>query len=184
MVLPPVVDPCEEPNYEGQLVYPRYEFEYNNFGGLVTVRDNVKQYSDASIVDTGARETLFEYTKLLSRLSRTLPNGLTEHKQYDELGRLILSTDFKGRNTEYVYNTRGLLSAKNYYYPGATEPNETVEYTYDNLSRRTSVTKGSDVTTYTYDDTGNLTEVNSPEGVIHYDYYLINAIFCGVGEGF
>ena len=173
VILPPVVDPCEEPNYEGWLVYPRSEYEYDDFGNLVIVRDNVKQYSDASIVDAGARETIFEFSKNLSQKSRTLPNGLTEYKEYDQFGRLILATDFKGQDTEYEYNYRGLLAKKKYYYSGAGEPNETVQYAYDNLGRRMSVTKGSDVTTYSYNDTGNVVEVNSPEGVIHYDYNSI-----------
>ena len=173
VILPPVVDPCEEPNYEGWLVYPRSEYEYDDFGNLVIVRDNVKQYSDASIVDAGARETIFEFSKNLSQKSRTLPNGLREYKEYDQLGRLILATDFKAQDTEYEYNSRGLLEYKKYYYSGATEPNETIQYSYDNLGRRTSVTKGSDVTTYSYNDTGNVVEVNTPEGVVCYDYNSI-----------
>ena len=140
---------------------------------LIIVRDNVKQYSDASIVDAGARETMFDYSSSFSQSSRTLPNGLREYKEYDQLGRLILSTDFKGQDTEYEYNNRGLLEYKKYYYSGAGEPNETVQYAYDNLGRRKSVTRGSDVTTYSYDDTGNVIEVNSPQGVIHYDYNSI-----------
>ena len=38
------------------------------------------------------------------RLSRTLPEGQTEHFSYDSLGRLVAVTDFNGYTTEFVYD--------------------------------------------------------------------------------
>jgi RHS repeat-associated protein len=187
VILPAVKDPANGDT----LTYPRYEYEYDSWGNLVTIRDNVKQYKLASqadfnpttdIVRTYARETTFAYNEMHQQRCRTLPDGRTEYKSYDSDGRLIESVDFAGQVTAYLYedvNAPSAVSAEKYYgddgrYPD--EPNLVIGYTYDRFGRKvTSEVNDLDADTLAvyknyYDSQGRLYGLASPQGYIRYTF--------------
>jgi YD repeat-containing protein len=94
VILPEV----EDPNNGFVLTRPVYEYVYDIYGNQV------------AIIDPYDRETSFTYNEIHKQVSRTLPGGRTEYKDYDEFGRLILAEDFKGQVTTYEYNYRGQLA--------------------------------------------------------------------------
>jgi uncharacterized protein RhaS with RHS repeats len=72
VVLPAVEDP--EDGYE--LIHPRYEYTYDDYGNLITIADKLKQTPDTNQVDANsARETTFVYDHLGNQVSRKLPSG-------------------------------------------------------------------------------------------------------------
>jgi len=177
VILPDVNDPCNSDTR----TYPRYEYDYDKYGNLTCISDNIKQYADDSIDYNDVRETSFTYGPLHNQVSRRLPDGRIEFKQYDNLGRLKKSTDFKAQITGYDYNARGLLEYKKFYANDTLytydEPNQLYEYSYDNLGRNLAVEVNDidaanvDTYLYDYDDQGQITEVNTPQGPVAYEYY-------------
>jgi RHS repeat-associated protein len=142
VVLPAVEDP--EDGYE--LAHPRYEYEYDDYGNLITITDKLKQDPNTNDVDANsARYTRFTYSELGQQTSRKLPSGKVETKQYNEHGQLIKSTDFKGQVTRYYYddpNAPGRLSQQRYYHDNAVdanEPNLIITAIHDKLGRRMRV---------------------------------------------
>ncbi|MHC4479201.1 MAG: hypothetical protein ACYTEL_26570, partial [Planctomycetota bacterium] len=122
---------------------PRYEYTYDDYGNLITITDKLKQTPDTNQVDANsARETTFVYDYLGNQVSRKLPSGKVETKEYNEHGQLIKSTDFKKQVTGYEYNDRGMLAVQAFYdsnsdYPD--DPNWQYEFTYDNHGRRVTI---------------------------------------------
>jgi len=182
IVLSAVDDPFPESGREAEQVYPRCEYEYDQCGNLLTIKDNVKQYADGTIIAGHARQTSFTYDEMNHQLSRTLPNGSTEYFEYDELGRMTVHIDFEEQATGYFYNARGLLEYKRYYdkdsspgdgvnenYP--LSPAEEFHYTYDVLGRKKEVTlDGQPQEGYFYDNESRVIAVSSPEGYVCYIY--------------
>jgi len=179
VILPDVNDP----NNDNIPTYPRYEYEYDTYGNLITIRDNVKDYGDSTDADF-ARETKFTYNELGSQTSRKLPEGQTEYKEYDEFGRLIKATDFKGQVTAFIYNDTnnpGLLEYQRYYDSNdcyenhPDDPNIEIHITYDQLGRKTVVDvsdEGAESSyAYKYDAEGRITEIHSPQGFVRYGYF-------------
>ncbi|GAH61126.1 unnamed protein product, partial [marine sediment metagenome] len=101
-----------------------YLYDYDKYGNLTCIHDNIKQYADDSNDYNDVRETSFTYGPLHNQTSRRLPDGRIEFKQYDNLGRLKKSTDFAAQITGFDYNARGLLEYNKFY------ANDTL-YTYD-----------------------------------------------------
>ncbi|WP_455641966.1 RHS repeat domain-containing protein [Paenibacillus chitinolyticus] len=116
----------------------------------------------------------------------TYPDNNTTQKKYDELGRLIQTTDANGKveklyydgnnnqiratdrnGTElsYVYDARNFLIEKK-------APDESIRYAYDLAGRRTRMTDNTGTTQYTYQpSTGQLSKVVYPDGkTLAYDY--------------
>ncbi|MHC4867506.1 MAG: RHS repeat domain-containing protein, partial [Planctomycetota bacterium] len=175
VVLPAVEDP--EDGYE--LTHPRYEYEYDDYGNLITITDKLKQTPDTNQVDANsARETTFVYDHLGNQVSRKLPSGKVETKEYNEHGQLVKSTDFKKQVIGYEYNDRGLLAVQAFYesnsdYPD--DPNWQYEFTYDNHGRRVTIDVNSfegEPPTYKnyYDEQGRLYRIDSPYGSIRYEH--------------
>ncbi|MEZ6048649.1 MAG: putative Ig domain-containing protein [Planctomycetaceae bacterium] len=178
VILPEVEHPVTS-----QMVRPRYEYTYDEYGNQTSIRDNVVQINDQVFYDhddvTGddTRVTTFTYNEFNQRISRTLPtidNTLTETFTYDDDFRSDISTDFEGNIMDSVFSEDGLLEELRYFAPGSDPeldpPSETVTYTYDDLNRKTSMTDDRGTTNYSYDIDGRLTQIDSPEGIINYEY--------------
>ncbi len=158
---------------------PIYEYVYDNFGNLTESRDNIYELG-GNIIDTYARTTAFTYNELHQQTSRELPDTKTEHKEYDNFGRIVRATDFEKQDTKFEYNAKGQLHYKKLYafvdvspqdgqndiYPGS--PTETIEYTYDDLGRRKEIIETRGTTTFEYDSEGRTIVVSSPEGFARY----------------
>jgi RHS repeat-associated protein len=174
VVLPAVEDP--EDGYN--LAHPRYEYEYDDYGNLIAITDKLKQTPDTNQVDANsARYTRFTYNELGQQTSRKLPSGKVETKEYNALGQLIKSIDFKKQVIGYEYNDRGLLAVQAFYdsnsdYPD--DPNWQYEFEYDNHGRRVTTDVNSFAgtpPTYKnyYDEQGRVHRIDSPHGTIRYE---------------
>lgn len=184
--LPDVWDPVAE-----EMIAPRYEYGYDDFGNQTLIRDPL------------GRETRFTFDSHGNQLTRTLPLGFgpdgiegtgddatlpegdfTEHMQYDALGRPKLAVSFEGVVTEFVYDEEtGRLSEQRFfdnltvYDDGEGTPGEVWSFTYDAFGREVeverNVTGGSSSSVLTsYDAQGRAVRIESPEGIITYAYDL------------
>lgn len=88
VILPAAGDPCDGGDGD-TLTYPRYEYEYDDYGNMIKSTDYIKQLKlrsatdfDAAthIVTTSARETVFIYNELNKQVARILPDGRMETK--------------------------------------------------------------------------------------------------------
>ena len=161
---------------------PRCEYVYDNFGNLVEQWDKITEsLAEPPAIDpTNKRQTAFTYDWLNNQTSRTLPNNTTEYTAYDDFGRVMVNIDFKEQATGYFYNGRGQLRYKRYYEADGTVGGgntnypdtwvQQVEYTYDNLGRRTQIIESGGTTEYYYDTEGRMIVVKSPEGYVRYIY--------------
>jgi RHS repeat-associated protein len=169
VVLPAVEDP--EDGYE--LTHPRYEYEYDDYGNVITITDKLKQTPDTNQVDANsARETTFTYDHLGNQVSRKLPSGKVETKEYNEHGQLIKSTDFKKQVTGYVLAVQAFYDSNSDY---PDDPNWQYEFTYDNHGRRVTIDVNSFAgtpPTYKnyYDEQGRVHRIDSPYGTICYEH--------------
>ena len=107
-------------------------------------------------------------------MSRTLPNGETEYKTYNQLNYLETETDFKGQVTAYEYDSLGNVTKKKFYtdqsaYTAGTVAEEKT-FEYEEGLRLKKITETRGVTEYVYDVYDRLTQINSPEGTINYAY--------------
>lgn len=99
------------------------------------------------VKDALNRETKFEYDKLGRRTKRILPMGQTETYSYSTQGNLSAKTDFNGKTTSFNYDNMRRLLAK---IPDASLNQPTVNFTYNDLGQRTTMTDASVVTNYSY----------------------------------
>ncbi|MHC4739164.1 MAG: hypothetical protein ACYS9Y_09705 [Planctomycetota bacterium] len=180
VILPEV----DDPNNGDTPTYPRYEYKYDKYGNLTAIWDNVKEDPETGSVNYDyKRVTTFTYNHLHKQTSRTLPNGETEYKEYDEYGRLVKATDFIGQVTSFSYddpNAAGLLhyqkfyDSNSYYDSNPNDPNLSVHFTYDELSRKTHVDVNDEGTEYVYqywyDDEGRVYRTFSPQGYVNYEF--------------
>ena len=122
--------------------------------------------------------TTYDYTKVGSRASISLPNGITTSYQYDNLNRLTNLTHKKADTliASYTYNLlpAGRRSAVTEVTPEGTSQ---INYAYDNLYRLTNETRtGANPFTasYAYDINSNRTQkietVNGITETINYEY--------------
>ena len=159
VLLPAVPDP----EHANALTRPRYEYFYDTYGRLETIRD------------PKGRETQFTYDQFGRQLTRQLPMGQTESQAYNTLGQLEYKLDFKTQVTSFIYDTLGRVSEKRLYpsgtaLPPAVAPAETVAFTYDDLGRQDTITDIHGVTQFGYDQDGRVIQVTSPEGTINFAY--------------
>jgi RHS repeat-associated protein len=180
VVLPAV----EDPEDGDKLAHPRYEYTYDDYGNLITITDKLKQDPNTNDVDANsARYTRFTYNELGQQTSRKLASGKVECKEYNALGQLIKSTDFKGQVTCYYYddpNAPGRLSCQKFYHDanvGINDPNLIITAIHDKLGRRMRVDI-NDVDDETlahyrwwYDEQGLVTTLESPQGFVAYEYH-------------
>jgi len=176
VILPDVNDPCNNDTP----AHPRYEYEYDDYGNLIRIKDNIKQDPDSGLIDANdSRQTIFTYGPLGSQKTRKLAAGQVECKEYDSLGRVAKAVDFKGQVTGYEYDSRGLPAYQRFYdnnslYPD--EPELQYEFGYDKSGRRTAVEvndfEGEPAIYKTsYDAEGKVQYIESPQGFVAYEYH-------------
>jgi RHS repeat-associated protein len=141
-----------------ELVHPRIEYAYDKYGNLTTV------------TDANGHQTRFTYNAFGQQLTRELPTGETDHRVFDNIGRLSYEVDAKGQVATYLYDSLDRLSGKDFYAAGAATPDDWVRYEYDDFDRVTQVRDPRGESAYVYDVRNQLIEVASPEGVVHYEY--------------
>lgn len=154
---------------------PEYDYGYDKYG------------NQTSITDPNDHTTDFVFDELGRQTSRTLPEGLVDMREYNDLGQVVRSVDLGGRTTDYLYDDFGRLEEKRFFDVGktpdadagqATNHDELVDYIYDALGRITQIGQDRDLmdpgfertTTHSYDDQGRLQRVATDEGVIRYEY--------------
>ena len=115
---------------------------------VTTTYDNMGR--PVSVTDTQANTVGAGYDALGRMTSQSSPMG-SFTMTYDLAGRLTRVTHPDGVYFAYSYNTSDLTGIKE---NGATS---LVTYAYDNLGRRTAITRGNNaVTSYTWDPAGRL----------------------------
>jgi RHS repeat-associated protein len=173
-----------DPENSDTPTHPRYEYEYDDYSNLTLIRDKVKLDRDTGQIDANsARETKFTYNEFNLQASRTLPNGKTEYKYYNQKAQLIKAVDFKGQVTAYTYGHPNVPGAvhyqrfyrdESYYQSSPNDPNLSFEFTYDKLGRKTAVEVNDEgqtcVYSYDYDSHGRVEYIFTPDGNIRYDY--------------
>ncbi len=164
------------------------EYKYDLAGNIILVRTpggRVEyEYDELNrlekVIDSG-EETTYDYDVVGNLIKTTLPNGITETREYDNLNRLIL---IKTTQLDSNTNQESVISSFEYTLDKAgnrikvTESdNRAVEYEYDELYRLTEERlldeNGSLERTikYSYDETGNrLSREDSLEGKTYYIY--------------
>jgi len=147
-----------DPENSGQMTRPRYEYVYDKYRNLQTVKDP-KGYV-----------TRFTYDSQGRQLTVRLPGGQVESQAYNTKSQQIRGTDANGQVTEFLYDSQNRVQTKNLYAAGATLPTKTVTYEYDDLSRVKKIIEPGRTTEFTYDLNNRLTRVTSPEGTIGYEY--------------
>jgi len=181
VVLPAVADPCNN----DELTYPRYEYDYDMYGNLTEIRDNIREDPETGNVDyTYERVTKFTYNEINKQITRKLPDGRTEYSLYDANGLPVKSTDFEAHVTGFEYNDRGQLQFQNFYDDNdlyqSNEPNIYYKLTYDNLGR-VLTTEVNDLDTpgepviykNYYDAEGRIWQLDLPDGFIRYEFFPI-----------
>jgi len=185
VTLPATTDINPDSPYFNQVVRPSYEYDYDEFGNRVLIRDNVVMVGttrDASL----ARETHFKFDDFNREESRTLPLGVatpnlpddfTEHRHYNLDGSLDYTVDFEGRVTAYEDDQYGRLKFKRFYASeadydsGAGTPGQTVTYGYNDQGELESISDSlNGLITRTYDTDGRITQEASPEGIINHEF--------------
>lgn len=130
---------------------------YDNSGNLLSRADALNH------------ATTLSYDALERLVSTTDPLGRSTSYSYDLAGNLTGKTDTAGRTTSMTYDAAGRLT--NISYSDGVTPG--VNYTYDALGRRTSMTDGSGASTWQYDSLGRVTETRHGAGqVVSYAYDL------------
>ena len=149
-------------------------YSYDALNRLKTVAVHMRN----GIVLSTPEVTTYDYTKIGSRASVSLPNGVTTSYQYDNLNRLTNVSHKKADAiiASYTYELlpTGRRSAITEVTPEGTSQ---VQYTYDNLYRLTNEQRTgvkSLTASYTYDINSNRTrKVETANGItdtINYEY--------------
>ena len=157
------------------------KYNYNQINQLTSIVNNYKQgepssadtnvttsytydgYANLKTVVDGRNHTISLSYDILNRLiSRTDQNNYTTTFGYDLMGlRWMLDANHQGTpsaKTHYTYDVLGRLTQVTY--PDSNTGN--VSFTYDNASRKTSMTDGIGTTTYAYDGADRVTSVIDP----------------------
>ncbi len=116
------------------------------------------------ITDPNTHNQSFDYDALnrLTHREDGLANETTY--QYDEISNLIQVTDPKSQITAYSYDNLNRLE-------GIVRPDETVDFTYDAVGNRLSMTDPNGITTYNYDALDRLTSFkDNANQTVQYSY--------------
>ena len=110
-----------------------------------------------SILDGNSHPTNFTYD-MLGRL-KTESDALnhTTTYEYDSLGNRVSLLDANGKTTSYTYDDLNRLT-----HIGYPAPDPNVDFVYDALGRRTSMTDGLGTTSWTYDALDRPTSIADP----------------------
>jgi RHS repeat-associated protein len=127
-----------------------------------------------SINYADGRVESFTYNVLGNRISQTFPDG-TNTYTYSNRHRLVKEVKHNNAILEYGYDNIGNRTSLSFTPPnGATTQ---VQYQYDALSRLQKVIANNGETTYSYDPVGNRQQVTYPNGThTHYAYDLLNRL--------
>ncbi len=153
--------------------------EYDAAGNLLAVVDPAKRttkYSydpanrlkEITYSESKTPTVKYEYDADGNRVKMTDGTGKTTYT-YDQLDRLVQSTDGHGDNTGYEYDLAGNQTKLTY-------PNGTlITRAYDNAARLQSVTDPSkNTTTFAYDPNSNLTATTFPKATGEQDKITYN----------
>jgi YD repeat-containing protein len=159
------------PSNTAQMVTPVTKYTFDNFGDELTQTD-----ANADAGYTAHGTTTYTYDENGNMLTETLPNSESESWTYNQFGQVATQTDFDGDVAAYTYFTSGANAGKEeeVVYTGSGKTTQTVNYTYDNLGRQSTVVDLTGTTTYSYDANSNLIEENTPEGIVNYVYNSLN----------
>ena len=128
--------------------------EYDSVGNLTGVID---------ALGTRTMATLFDNRNNPISISDALGN--THHREYDQLSRIVKSTDPLNQSTVYSYDDLNRLIVTTDALGGQAGQD------FDIAGARTSlIDPNNNRTTFTYDPSGQLTAMNSPTGNISYSY--------------
>lgn len=94
-------------------------------------------------------------------------NGINDSYEYDAAGNLTQKQRGSNSPVNYEYNSRGLMTEVDYADPGTTD----VQYEYDSLGQRVSITDASGTKNYNYTERGELASINQgDEHLVIYNY--------------
>ena len=119
-------------------------------------RDNLKTVTDAN-----GNTHVFTYDKTNQVKTEARPSGATIQYEYDATGNLTQRTSPNGERRQFDYDTAGRKTEERHYPKDATEPSQTIVYSYDARNALTGYTQTGDThsaATYTYDANGQKTE--------------------------
>ena len=153
VVKPQVFDP-----EGGTNARPRYEYQYDQFGNILLIRDPKR------------RDTKFTYDALGQLLSHTLPLQQTEYQSNNVIGQVDSKVDFKGQTNRFVYDSFGRMVTNFLYAVGASTPSQTNRFEYQSDGRLYRITRPEGTTTFAYNLDGAITNLVSAEGAINYAY--------------
>jgi RHS repeat-associated protein len=153
-------------------------FSYNAANQQVAVErpdgqtDQTSYDADGNVeakIDGLEHSTTFKYDPLDHLEGRTDALSRTTSYVYDGAGILGSEKDPMGRTTTYVHNAAGELTAVEY----GSEPTKDVEYGYDAIGRRTSMSDATGESIAEYDSLGRLTATTGGNGdTTEFDYDL------------
>jgi RHS repeat-associated protein len=137
---------------------PRYEYDHDSYGNILSIRD------------PKGHQTKFTYDALGEPISRTLPLLQTNRQSYNALGQLDTSVDFKGQSNRFVYDSFGRVATNLFYAAGSSIPSQTNIFIYDANGRLYQTIRPEGISTFQYNIDGAVTNILSPEGRISYEY--------------
>lgn len=134
----------------------------------------------SGMVDADMGTWSYSYDLIGNLTSQTDAKGQTINFQYDQLNRLILKDYTTGTDVTYTYDDP-LISYSKGRLTKVTYSNGQTTFQYDKLGRETSSTKTIDTTSYTvqrtYDNLNRLTSVTYPDNeAVNYTYNATGAI--------
>lgn len=149
------------------------------------------------MTDSRGNVTHYAYDAAGNLTQTTLPNGITETREYDDLNRLIYLgykdtsgnvisnyrytldnvgnriavEEHNGRRVEYSYDTLYRLVRESIFDPQGSTTNRTIEYTYDPVGNRVTRNDSLEgITSYVYDDNYGLRTKMTNGDVTAYTY--------------
>ena len=102
-----VIKPQVFDSVGGTNANPRYEYDHDSYGNILSIRD------------PKGHQTRFTYDALGEPISRTLPLLQTNRQSYNALGQLDTSVDFKGQSNRFVYDSFGRVATNLLYATGS-----------------------------------------------------------------
>lgn len=141
------------------------------------VLDNITRVTDAK-----GNSHQFEYDGNGNLIKETTPSGKITNYTYDVTNQLILTVDAQGNATTYQYDPAGRVTQISYTQAQQTQPEQIVEYTYDQAGDiQQIVQKGDIYTRFVYERDGmgriqketityNDSQVNAFTKILQYTY--------------
>ena len=150
-----------------------YEYEYDGAGNVISettpnghtktfVYDNENRLIEIHYPDSSQITYIYDDN---GNLTTMIDSTGTTTYTYDELDRLTSSTDSFSKIVQYGYDIIGNRTSITY--PAdSTNPTRTVTYTYDSANRLNTITDwAGGAWDYTIDGAGRITDVNNPNGM-------------------